>query len=338
MTFHFKPATREQTPLLIGLVGPSGGGKTYSALRLATGIQSVVGGDIAVIDTEARRSLHYANKFKFKHLDFEPPHGPDRYLEAFQAAVAMGAKTIIVDSMSHEHEGAGGVLEQHEAELDRMAGTDYRKRDAMNFIAWAKPKGARRKLINGLLQMNANFIFCFRAKEKIKMVKGADGKTKPEDAGWQAIAGDEFVYEMTARFLLPPGVKGVPDLTPDAQRTGVPKMPDEFISIVGSGKALDESMGASLAQWAQGGTPKPEQETPAPKKESFDVEKTVAAFKEFGVTKAQITKRLGHSPTRDDRAELGTWFRSLRDAVSVAETAGAAEGPAGDEPPLDDQS
>ena len=111
MTFHFKTATREQTPLLIGLVGPSGSGKTFSALRLATGIQRAVGGDIAMIDTEARRSLHYADKFRFKHLEFTPPHGPDRYLEALQAAVSMGAKTIIVDSMSHEHEGAGEQLD-----------------------------------------------------------------------------------------------------------------------------------------------------------------------------------------------------------------------------------
>ena len=155
--FNFKHATRQQTPLLLGIVGPSGGGKTYSALRLATGIQSIVGGEIAVIDTEARRSLHYANKFKFLHLDFEPPHGPDRYLEAIQAAVSAGAKTIVVDSMSHEHEGSGGVLEWHETELDRMAGEDFRKREAMNFIAWAKPKASRRRLINGLLQINANF-------------------------------------------------------------------------------------------------------------------------------------------------------------------------------------
>ncbi len=50
-------AVREQVPLLLGLMGPSGGGKTYSALRLAKGIQSVAGGDIYMIDTEARRGL-----------------------------------------------------------------------------------------------------------------------------------------------------------------------------------------------------------------------------------------------------------------------------------------
>ena len=54
-SFEDKPATRERVPLMIGLMGPSGGGKTYSALRLATGIQRVAGGDIFMIDTERRR-------------------------------------------------------------------------------------------------------------------------------------------------------------------------------------------------------------------------------------------------------------------------------------------
>jgi hypothetical protein len=252
-TFNFKPATREQVPLLLGLVGPSGGGKTMSGLRLATGIQRVIGGDVAVIDTEARRALHYAEKFKFKHLDFSPPHGPDRYLEAIQAAVATGAKTIMVDSMSHEHEGAGGVLEWHEAELDRIAGDDWKKREAVNLLGWAKPKAARRKLINGLLQLNANFIFCFRAKEKVKPMKNEKGKTEIVQLGWQAIAGDEFVYEMTDRFLLPPGANGVPDLSDEAWATGVPKVPEDHRPIIGIGNALDEDMGAALAKWALGG-------------------------------------------------------------------------------------
>ena len=45
-TFEDRPATRDKVPLLVGLMGPSGSGKTFSALRLATGIQTVSGGDI----------------------------------------------------------------------------------------------------------------------------------------------------------------------------------------------------------------------------------------------------------------------------------------------------
>jgi hypothetical protein len=38
----------------------------------------------------------------------------------------------------------------------------------------------------------ANLIFCFRAKEKIKLERKAGGKTEPKELGWQAIAGEEF--------------------------------------------------------------------------------------------------------------------------------------------------
>jgi len=222
MTFTFRPAVKEQTPLLVGLVGPSGSGKTVSALRLAVGIQSVAGGKIAGIDTEARRMLQHADTYKFDYLEFSAPFGSERYLEAIKSAVDQGAKTIIIDSMSHEHEGAGGYLEYHSSELDRMAGDDWKKRDRMTFTAWIKPAAARRRLINGLLQLNANFVFCFRAKEKLKIVRGAE----PVQLGWQAIAGDEFVYEMTARCLLLPGSQGRPDWSNDAFAHGVAKLPD----------------------------------------------------------------------------------------------------------------
>src|SRR5262245_7624735 len=101
--FDLKPAVREQVPLLTGIVGASGSGKTWSALELATGIQQVTGGDIAVIDTEAKRALHYSDHFKFKHLDFRAPFSSTRYLEAFRYCVDQGAKVIVTDSMSHEH-------------------------------------------------------------------------------------------------------------------------------------------------------------------------------------------------------------------------------------------
>src|SRR6516164_9578510 len=71
--FVAKPAVRESVPLLIGLMGPSSSGKTYSALRLATGIQRVTGGEIYCIDTESRRMLHYADSFKFRHIQFDAP-------------------------------------------------------------------------------------------------------------------------------------------------------------------------------------------------------------------------------------------------------------------------
>ena len=120
-TFDDKPAVRDSVPLLVGLCGASGSGKTFSALRLATGIQTVTGGDIYVIDTESRRACHYADKFKFRHIDFKAPFGSLDYLEAVQHCVSKGAGVIVIDSLSHEHEGPGGYLMTHAAEIERMA-------------------------------------------------------------------------------------------------------------------------------------------------------------------------------------------------------------------------
>lgn len=251
-SFEDKPAVRERVPLLVGLVGPSGGGKTYSALRVATGIQKVTGGDIYFIDTEARRALHYADRFKFRHVAFGAPFGPLDYLAAIEHCVSKGAKTIIVDSMSHEHEGPGGVLELHDKETDRLCKEWKVPRGVAQLSAWAKPKGERRRLINSILQIQCNFIFCFRAKNKLKIKKGED----PRPMGFMPIAGEEFVFEMTLNCLLLPGANGVPTWQPDEEgEKCMIKLPEQFRALMlngGSKIVLSEATGEEFAKWAEG--------------------------------------------------------------------------------------
>lgn len=250
--FQDTPATRQRVPVLVGLVGPSGSGKTYSALRLATGLQRVTGGDVGFVDTEARRALHYADRFKFRHLAFGAPFSPLDYLGAIEHFAKAGVKTIIVDSMSHEHEGPGGVLEMHEAKLDKLAGDDYKKRERMTFVAWAEPKAQRRRLINSILQMDINAIFCFRAKEKIKIVRGE----QPIQLGWMPIAGEEFVYEMTVNCLLYPAGGGVPVWAPnEVGEKSMVKLPEQFKELFSKSQPLDEATGETLAKWAAGDAP-----------------------------------------------------------------------------------
>lgn len=249
--FEDKEAVRQQVPLLVGLFGPSGSGKTFSALRLAKGVQEVAGGDIFVVDTESRRALHYADRFKFRHVEFGAPFSSADYLSALEYCVKKGAKTIVVDSMSHEHEGVGGYLMTQEAELDRIAGQDEARRKKATYSAWILPAKERRRFINGVLGLNANFIFCFRAKDKLK-IKGGGA---PEELGYMPIAGEEFLFEMTVNALLLPGAGGVP-----TWRTNMPgerkmlKNPEQFHELFRSSRALDEDIGRNLAQWARGGS------------------------------------------------------------------------------------
>ncbi len=254
--FESRQAVREKVPLLIGLVGASGSGKTFSALRLAAGL----GPDVFVIDSEARRALWYADRFKFQHVDFQAPFGSPDYLAAIEHCVSRGAKTIIIDSMSHEHDGPGGVLEMHDKEQDRLAKLWGVSRDKANMSAWQIPKSQRRQLLNRMLQMPVNFILCFRAKEKINL-----SGDKPKPMGWMPVAGEEFVYEMSVNCLLYPNAGGVPSWHPEEMgEKAIIKLPGQFKDIFATKAPLSEEIGAKLAQWAAGGAGPVVASTPAP--------------------------------------------------------------------------
>lgn len=300
-TFEDSEAERVRVPLILGIVGPSGSGKTYSALRLAAGIQRVVGGDIHAVDSEARRMLHYAprkgeplsaGKFRFRHTPFRAPFSPLDYLAAIDHCVKKGAKIIIVDSASHEHEGPGGVLEQHQEEMERLAALWGTSLDAANMPAWNKPKTQRRQLINAVTQMDVHFIFCFRAKRKVRIVKGS----KPESRGWMPIAGEEFIYDMTAKFLLYPGSDGVPVWSPDeADEKEMFKMPGQFRDLFAKEAPLSEDIGQKMAEWAQGG-PMPVDDTIAKLRGQW-----LAFWEKKGVSPARILAALGKETVEDLR-------------------------------------
>lgn len=252
--FTHEPARRTAVPLLVSLIGPSGSGKTFSALRIATGIQRVSPGPIFVIDTESRRSTHYADRFDFEIVPFGSPFSPLDYLAAVEHCVKAGAKTIIIDSMSHEHEGPDGVLEWHENIVDKMSrgSNDFKQRAKYAMVAWAKPKAARRRFINTLLQLQVNCVMCFRAKEKLKIVQGRE----PDKLGWMAQGGEEYNYEAAARFLLKPNCDGVPELRPqlEGERETV-KIPACFEDLFNKPEQLNESHGEAMARWAAGEEP-----------------------------------------------------------------------------------
>lgn len=250
--FEAKPAVRSNMPLLLGICGSTGSGKTFSSLRLATGIQSVVGGKgIHMIDTENRRGEHYADYFKFQHVDFKPPFSSLRYLEAIKHQVEQGSKVIVVDSGSHEHDGEGGMLDYQEKEFARM-----QYKDTMKMLSWGKPKAERRAFINGILRMNANIIFCFRAKSVVKPVKNEQsGKTEMVPQGWEPISGKEIVFEFMCNFVLMPKSNGIP--TWNSTKAGeamTMKMPEQFKVMLANPEPLSEDLGRRMAEWAKGST------------------------------------------------------------------------------------
>jgi len=238
----FTKAVRENVGLWINLIGGTGGGKTYTAMRLASGIA----GDkpFAVIDTENRRSLHYADAFKFDHAELKEPFTPDAYADAIVAADKAGYPVIVVDSGTHVWAGDGGVLDMQEAEFQRMGG-----RESAKMASWIKPKMAHKHMVSKMLQIKAHLILCLRAEQKIEMVK-KDGKmvVQPKQSltgldGWLPVCDKNLPFEATCSFLLL------------ADRPGLPhpiKLQEQHKAIFPLDTPITEESGRRLAAWASG--------------------------------------------------------------------------------------
>lgn len=102
MALSFQTAKREQVWLKVLMSGASGSGKSYSALRVATGLSRKCGSRIAYIGTEGSRDKYYAGKFDYDLLQIEAPYSIDKYVEAIDAAIDAGYKIVIIDSLTHE--------------------------------------------------------------------------------------------------------------------------------------------------------------------------------------------------------------------------------------------
>lgn len=247
----FSKATRENVGLWVNLIGGTGSGKSFSSMRIASGMSA--GKPFAVIDTENRRALHYADQFQFDHAELRAPFRPDSYSEAIQAADKAGYPVIVVDSGSHVWAGDGGMLDWQEEELNRMAGDDYGKRERVKMSAWIRPKMAHKHMVSKLLQVKAHLILCLRAEKKIEMVKDRNGKMVIQDKqsltgldGWIPICDKNLPFEATASFLL------------TADRPGVPqpiKLQEQHRALFPLDKPITEESGRLIAQWASGAKP-----------------------------------------------------------------------------------
>lgn len=256
MGFTFKKAERSGTHAIVGFMGGTGAGKTFSALEFATGLSG--GKPFAFIDTEAGRALHYADDFNFQHGELAPPFRPGAYLEAILAAEKAGFPVIVVDSMTHEHAGEGGILDMHDEEYKRLG-----SRDAVKMLAWVKPKKEHKRMVSKLLQLRAHLVLCFRAEPKLKMVKAIENGrevSKPVDAGWLPICAKGLEFEMTASFMLSHEKPGT--IEPRSiEETGAGyaiKVPKPLLSIFEGSYRLNRIHGQRVAEWAEGGKKEPE--------------------------------------------------------------------------------
>lgn len=236
MAFQVKKAKREKIYTKIALMAPSGGGKTYGALRLATGMAQEIkketgkNAKILMANTEQKRGYYYANEFDYDIVDIEAPHEPEKYVDLIDFAVQEGYDILIIDSSSHEWEGKGGCLD-----LQQKAGGTYQ--------AWGKVTPRHNKFINAIADSPIHIIATMRGKDQYEMTKDdKTGKATVQKLGVGAKQRDGFEYEFTCTFLID-------------QKTNTAEVQKDNTHIFESQGAtlLTEAHGAKLIQWANDG-------------------------------------------------------------------------------------
>jgi hypothetical protein len=187
--FTLKKATRKQVKLRLGISAVSGGGKTYSALLLAHGL---IGSwdKIAVIDTENGSASLYSHLGEFNVIELQAPFSPERYIQAIKSCEDAGMECIVVDSITHEWDGKGGLLEIH----SQMTGN--------SFTNWSSLTPRHQKFIDAILQSKCHVITTVRRKTDYEINKDGNGKTQVTKAGLKEITRDGFEYELTVNFNL----------------------------------------------------------------------------------------------------------------------------------------
>lgn len=233
MTFQIKKAERQQVKLKIAVQGPSGSGKTLGALGLAFSLTPTQ--KVCVIDTEHETSSLYSDKFPFDILPLSPPYTSARYQEAMQAAADAGYEVIVIDSITHQWDGEGGILER-KAELDKRPGSN-------SYTNWQSFTPEHTKFLEHILKLPAHVIATMRSKSEYVLTTNDKGKQAPKKIGMAPIQRDGVEFEFTVVFEVQLDHKA----TAVKDRTGL--YADRIVDL------LDAGVGEELITWMGKGVP-----------------------------------------------------------------------------------
>lgn len=239
----FRPASRSEAKPLIGLYSESGCGKTWSALLLARGYAGAQG-KIGMIETEGGRGEAYVGRAPVGDYLVRPIRqnfAPQEYGKAISEAEDARLDALIIDSASHEWEGAGGVLAM--AAANQSAGKK-------GVLVWQQPKiDHQRHFMLRLMQTPIPLVIvCMRAKYPMAQI--TEGPKKGEWTRSQTLEpkqADDILFEMF--------VHGWIDA---AHKLHVTKYTlPELAMVIRDGEPITIDTGRSLAAWASGGKVSP---------------------------------------------------------------------------------
>lgn len=222
-------AKRKQVKLKIGLSGPSGYGKTYSALLLAFGMTNDWN-QVAIIDTENNSASLYSHLGEFNVLTLNEPYTPERYIEAIRVCEQSEIEVLIIDSISQEWSGKGGCLEIHE----QLGG---------RFQDWNKVTPRHNSFLDAIIQSKLHVITTSRRKVDYSLDQDSNGRTKVMKLGTKEIQREGYEYEITVNFEF---LNDKHLVSASKDRTGMFVGKPEFI--------INASTGKKLLDWCNQGT------------------------------------------------------------------------------------
>lgn len=245
MTYSFRPAQRSEAKPLIGIYSESGCGKTLSSLLLARGFVGPTG-RIGMIETESGRGEAYADAREYPEiggydvLPMRDNFSPKEYGEAITAAETAKLDALIIDSASHEWEGAGGVLSM--AAAKQASGVK-------GVLAWQAPKMEhQRSFMLRFMQSSIPLVILnMRAKYPMREVKNGSSKEWVRSDVLEPKQADDILFEMFVHGWI--GSDHKFNLTKCTAKSLEP--------VFASGKMISLDTGRALAAWAAGGKPAP---------------------------------------------------------------------------------
>ncbi len=176
----FRKPKPQQAAIKVGLYGPAGSGKTFTALEIAEGIARREGKRVALIDTEhgsdfyavtvPQRQVH-KDAFDFDALY---TRSITESIEALRGLDPKEYAAVIIDSITHLWEAA----------IDAYSGKKNRA-GQIPFHAWGRVKKPYKDLVTFLLNSPMHIIICGRQKNIFE--EDVDtGETKMVGVGMKA--------------------------------------------------------------------------------------------------------------------------------------------------------
>jgi hypothetical protein len=180
----FTKAVKYNAKGRIALIGPAGGGKSFTALVLARALAGP-NGKIAAIDTEHGSLSKYADLFDFDVVELDS-FSPQSFTDALHAAEDAGYAVFLCDSLSHFWTGKDGAF-------DIVDMAQARQKDQQ--AGWKAFRPQERTMVDDMIASSCHIICTLRTKNDYQEQTNAQGQKKRVKIGLAPVQREGLEYE-----------------------------------------------------------------------------------------------------------------------------------------------